>query len=315
MNDFAEQLITKIKTDKVTPWPRWVFTVRTCALWFFGGAALLLAATSCATIIHVIRINDWDVYRELADNLASFVITTIPYAWFIILSVLLASGYVLFVRTPRGYRYRLITVTMSGLIVSSLLGSVMYAAGVGEQVDEYIRTNAPTYHAMLNPHSKTWQQPHNGRLAGDVVEIAEKSVVVRDERGVEWQIESDEKTTSTVSFTAEQETPHRLRVIGTMINSSTFKAKKIFGDVIPKHAAYKPIVRREKPNKEQEIKPEVKKDSEKKSDDTNEKKETLKIKITSQTSTSTATSSTSTTKKRNRRWYFREDIKDLFEKK
>jgi hypothetical protein len=48
---------------------------------------------------------------------------------------------------------------------------------------------------MLNPHSKTWQQPHNGRLAGDVVEIAEKSVVVRDERGVEWQVESDEKTT------------------------------------------------------------------------------------------------------------------------
>lgn len=310
MNDFAEQLITKIKTDKVMPWPRWLFALRTGVLWFLGGASILLAATACATIIHIVRINDWDIYRELADSLAGFVITTIPYAWLIILTVLLASGYLLFVRTAHGYRYRLITVTVGGLIISSLFGSVMYAAGVGEQVDEYIRTNAPTYHTALNPHSKTWQQPRNGRLAGDVVEITEKSVIVRDERGVAWRVESDEKTTSTVSFASEQETPHRLRVIGTMINSSTFKAKKIFGDVVSKHAVYKPILRRPKQNKA----PETKKDSEKKTSNKDEKKKTIKNKIIPQVPTST-TLSTSTTKKRNHRWYFRRDTKDDFERK
>lgn len=230
MTDFAEQLIMTLKKKKIAPVPRWIFVVRNAIVWALGMFMLILSAIAIATIFYLIRTNDWDIYEELASSLASFVVTTIPYAWLFILAIFISCVYLLFVHTPHGYRYRLVAVTGSGLVVSSLLGSIMYAAGVGERIDEYVRTNAPRYHTLLSPHSRTWEQPARGRIAGNVLEHNEKNFKIQDEEGTVWTIENSPGMDVHFDTSPGKPMPERVRILGSMSTSSTFKARMVLAD-------------------------------------------------------------------------------------
>ena len=227
MTDLAEKIILNLKQNNITPIPRWKFLLKNGCVW--GGALLftLGSATGIATSIHIIRSNDWDIYQEVYENFERFAITTIPYAWIGIVMILIGICYTLFIRTRHGYRYRLVAVTSGGLIVSSILGSILYAAGVGSYVDEYVREKAPSYHLVLNPHARTWYRPEQGFIGGNVVEKHDNVLSILDERGELWQVELNVTSSSIPASIEERD---RIRIIGTMIGKNRFSAHKIADD-------------------------------------------------------------------------------------
>lgn len=314
MKDFAEQFMTTIKKDHITPVPRWVFVLRNGLVWLLGALMIALSATAIATILYLVRTNDWDIYKELASSLTSFVVTTIPYAWFVILGILMLSAYLLFIRTPHGYRYRLVAVTASGIVVSSLLGSIMYAAGVGERVDEYVRKKAPTYHAILSPHSRVWQEPKLGRIAGDVVELNEKNLKIKDEQGTIWTVENSAETTTTLDLTSEKDMPRRVRVFGTLSNSTTFKARKILAETAQKHTKASSKIKFKKNSELEQSTPKNEQSEDVlKKDGDNKKIPATTIK--EMTTSSPDATSSSSPKERNENFPWRKKIKEILDKK
>lgn len=313
MKDFAQQFIATVKKERITPLPRWIFIVRRFSLWTLGAIAIAGCATAVATILHLLRTNDWDVYEELADSLSGFVITTIPYAWLVILALMLGIAYLVFTRTPHGYRYRLAAITGSGLVISSLLGSVMYAAGIGERVDEYVRCEAPVVHAILSPHAKTWQQPEKGQLAGDVIASTSSSLSVKDERGIVWTVETAEATTASEVTAARL--PNRVRLLGSISGSTTFKARRVLGDpVVKKPALKKNISAKKEPKQPVQEKPrqrDEKPDKEKGGKKTDETPTTSQKNIVIPASPA---KTTSTTRVRLKRHSWREEIKDIIQR-
>ncbi len=241
MQDFAENLIKIIKKDNIKPLPRWFFVIKNACFYLSVVVGIALSSIAVATITHVLASNDWDIYHELVFNVSDYILTTIPYAWSAIAISFLLSAYFLFRRTRNGYRYRFASVLGTGILASSLLGSALYAAGVGEQVDEYIRNNSPVYHRILNPQVKLWQQPEAGRLAGDVVEIRDDSITVRDESGFLWQIENALPDQNTLSLFSSTNTPHRIKILGEKNGQNIFKARIISIDKISKNTKKLPV--------------------------------------------------------------------------
>ena len=221
---FAARILARIKTNKISPKPRWQFLLKNYVIWLAGILSLVIGAAAVSVLIYLFRHNNWDIYDQTHKSLWEFFLLTLPYFWFIFLGFFVFVVYYNLKHTKHGYRYPLYAIVLISVVFSFILGSGFFLIGWGEKIDNVLGRQAPFYGQVLNRQLTFWFNPAEGRLAGVVVDLRDnKSFYLVDPTGDNWEI----------FYRADRQSPEFLKIgepvnlIGQIIEDNKFQAEII----------------------------------------------------------------------------------------
>lgn len=223
--NFDQEILKKIKEEKITPKPKWQFLLKEYTVWGVGVFSLLIGALAFSVIIYMFINNDWGIYHEMDKSFLDFIVLTLPYFWLIFLGLFILLLNYNVRHTKKGYRYSLPIILMSSVTLSAALGVLFFEMGIGRGIDDILGERMPLYGKVINPSIDFWSQPEQGRLAGMVVEVFDDNIRIYDLQRHKWNVDSKD---AEIMPMVEIRIGRPLRMTGNIIEDSNFKADKIF---------------------------------------------------------------------------------------
>jgi len=191
MSDLALKTLSRLETEHLKPRPRWHFLLKNYVLWGVGIFSLLLGSVAVATIIFMLTDHEWEVYEYLDRTWWQHVLISLPYFWLIVLAGLTVLTFYNFKHTRYGYRYMSYLVTLGSIIISLLLGLVLYWRGLGATLDNLLSNQLPLYNKLVYTKQDVWQNPEHGLLGGYIIELIDgNNFLLRDFANNWWQVYS-----------------------------------------------------------------------------------------------------------------------------
>jgi hypothetical protein len=188
-NNFDQELIAKIKEEKIAPKPRWHFLLKNYVVWIIGSLALLIGAASVSVMFHLFRYNNFSMLTAGDKSFGKFFLLTLPYFWIIFLGLFIFVVYYNFKHTKKGYFYSLPLIVFISISVSLLLGLLFHGLGLGRTIDDILGRQVPFYGKVFNRQLDFWFAPEEGRLTGVVVGADDDAVFyLLDPAGEGWQV-------------------------------------------------------------------------------------------------------------------------------
>jgi hypothetical protein len=189
----AQRVLERIKDERLVPRPRWEFIAKNYFFWVLGALAAVLGALSfSATLFELQNLQniDWRLSVATHPNFFSFFLAAAPLLWLVALVLASLWVYLNVRHTKYGYRYSLIVLALGAVLTSLVLGSVLYAVGVGGPIEESIGDRSPFYRPILAKERSWWSAPTQGLLGGQVVSVSSStaSFVLRDFNGQVWNV-------------------------------------------------------------------------------------------------------------------------------
>ncbi len=191
--NFGEELLHKIKDEKLQPKPRWQFLLKDYVVWVVGILSLLMGAVAMSLIFYMSRYEDLSVYNRAGGQLWEILFLIVPFFWVICLALFIFVVLYNVKHTKKGYRYPLPIILSIIIGASVILGGAFYAVGFGEKIDDELGKRAPLYDRVINPRVDFWSRPEKGRLMGMIVsKINDNEYVLVDRERGEWYIMTTE---------------------------------------------------------------------------------------------------------------------------
>lgn len=182
--DHAQELLARIRADKIRPVPRWrVRLARAGVVALFAGTVLsgTLSVAVAIQELHAHAGRGWMFRRVVAD--------WAPLLWSATFLLFLWAGVRLFRELPRGWRVRPWHVALGIGIVSVAGGWAIERTDGLMAVHHAAVRLVPSYReAWRDKTLRTWHQPDAGRISGrwSVADDSARSLLDMD--GVPWKI-------------------------------------------------------------------------------------------------------------------------------
>ncbi len=190
----AKRVLERIKDEGLSPRPRWEFMFKNYAFWTLGAVAVALGALAFAAALFELENADWRLYVATHTDFTTFFLSAAPFLWVVALGLFVLLGYANIRRTKRGYRYPLAVIACGAVLTSIALGSGLYAAGFGSEIEEALGDHPPFYRPILVEERSWWVAPEKGLLGGTVVSLASSSdaFMLKDFSGTLWTVDTDD---------------------------------------------------------------------------------------------------------------------------
>jgi hypothetical protein len=226
----ATSVLKRIKTEQVTPRPRYTFVVREYAVWLLWVLTVLLGAAALAVLFYVGMNATYALYEVTHQNFLTFLFAVLPYVWLILLTLMAYLAVYGLRHTKRGYRYSAIELVGSSLLLSLAGGLFFHYVGFGHMLDQTLGRQIAQYMSMEKMELKMWQMPASGRLVGMVAprpETMSRDSILQfaDKDGVSWTLSSTELTDYEMELLLTKE---RVRLLGTSTAPTVFHICAVF---------------------------------------------------------------------------------------
>lgn len=208
----ADEVLKKLESEKVTPIGRWHFVLRNNSFWALWGLSVLIGACATAATIFVFLNAGWQYEALTHDSFMQFFFDVMPLFWLVSFGLMVLFGYYNVRHTTRGYRFSFYLVVIASVVASFLGGTVLYALGIGKDIDD-LRRPLPFSTSLVMKEEGRWNDIEKGLLAGEVLPFApgDDIVIVKLFSGVSQTVslkELDDRSRSIVQ-------PHaQVRIIG-----------------------------------------------------------------------------------------------------
>lgn len=209
--NITDRVLAHLAQEEIHPLPRWIFRLRAAAFWAVWTVAALLGALVVSVALFRLFSAGWAFRAATHDSSARFFFQAMPLAWLAVFLLVVCAAYRLFRQTPHGYRYSFYGAVGSSVVVSVVLGGVLYAQGAGKRADEFAGRAVPFYEPLERQQRHLWVNPPRGLLAGDVVSANQVTIIVHDFTGDDWTV--DGAALTTYEFAVAQP-GMRVRVLG-----------------------------------------------------------------------------------------------------
>ncbi|MFZ4631628.1 MAG: hypothetical protein ACOYL8_00280 [Patescibacteria group bacterium] len=222
---FESKLLAKIKECKICPKPRWQFLLKDYTVWLAGILSLIIGSAAISVMIYLFKFNDWEIYEQTKKSFLEFFILTLPYFWFVFLGIFVLIISYNLKHTKSGYRYTTFYVIGASVILSIILGTIFFFAGLGEKLDNILGSQAPFYDQVINRHVDFWSKPSEGRLSGVVIGIDDGGkFILIDRGGEEWLVNTEKSQPFTKEIIIISQP---IRLLGEETDDHEFSAVKI----------------------------------------------------------------------------------------
>jgi heme/copper-type cytochrome/quinol oxidase subunit 2 len=188
---FTEEVIKKIKEEKISPKPRWLFFLKNNIIWIMGMLSVIFGAVSFSLIIYLFEAGETLTTGNFGGSFWEIFLTIIPIFWLFFLGLFIFLAYLNLRKTKKGYKYSTSMIFFSSIFISMILGTMLYMFGVGQKFDDLLgrRVHPFFYRNFMNPHINFWSNPEEGRLSGIISEIKnDNSVILVDADFKEWKV-------------------------------------------------------------------------------------------------------------------------------
>lgn len=217
-----DQIMGKIKEEKITPKPRWIFLINNYLTWISGIMFLSLGALAFSLIKYFSRQEEWEDYQHIGRGHFEFLFFAVPLILIILLAISIYLVYFNFKHTKTGYRYSILSILSIAILSNIILGFIFSFFRMDRRMDDMLGKNAPFYSEVFNPHIRFWSDPDNGRIAGMITnEIEENKFNLITKDQTEWII-----LTQDMQNKDQLKINYPARLIGQKISDNEFKAEE-----------------------------------------------------------------------------------------
>ena len=190
MSQVSKSILNKIKKEKIKPTPKWVFLLKNSFVWGLFGISVLFGSLAIGMIFFQVRDAGWDIYSQMDEGLAEFVLLALPYFWVLLMIGFITLAYYHFRHTKTGYRYNVFAIIGLSLLISLVLGSTLYASGFSERIENFFQ-EIPHYEKLQVGKRILWQRPDQGLLAGTIIRIQDDKIfLLQDFKQRPWKVDA-----------------------------------------------------------------------------------------------------------------------------
>lgn len=221
MSRLSESVAQSIKQQQLKPIPRWRLLLESRFVWGLVLLSIIIGAVAVAILLHQILIPIDDMTKRPVGELLS----QIPLFWIVVLLLFAYVAYHNFIHTEEGYRWKTVQILIGTIIVSVLLGSVLFTVGIGRKVNDFMVAFVPGYTRYGDLRGRGWMNPAEGRLVGIALGgvNADKEFRLEDPAGKIWLIRLSEP----ISDIGDINKGLSLRIYGKIESESVFIAYEI----------------------------------------------------------------------------------------
>ena len=224
MGKVSKNVLAKIKKTGIKPIPKWQFMLKNSFVWGLFVVNLILGAIGFAAVIYLLVNNDavWDF--SLTTNIFQWILLAVPLAWIALTLFFLFVAYYNFKNTEDGYRTSVWSKLLINIGIAVLLGLILYTSGFSARMNRLLSDNIPFYSHSLDVREEVWMRPEEGLLSGDILNVNEKVIQLKDLEGNEWSIGYED---ATVKYRVVLDVGARIKILGNVVSENVFEASEI----------------------------------------------------------------------------------------
>lgn len=189
-NTISDSILSKITREEITPKSAWFFKLKNLSIWILAGFTNFIGALAISSIMFRI-VNIPRLTPPILPSKVGFYITVLralPFIWLILFVLCSYLLYKEITYTRKGYKYQFWFVTLISLLVSTMLGSVLYVSGSVYHIDSFVSDTVYIQPRIENLQRQNWFFPSEGFLIGRVTEISGDTFTVTDPKNVVWVV-------------------------------------------------------------------------------------------------------------------------------
>ena len=202
-----------------------MFLAKDYSIWTLFVLAVIIGGLAFAVILFLLTDNDWDIYKQLDKSFGEYLLLSLPYFWIIFLGFFSAAAFYNYKHTKKGYRRSPHLIVGASILVSVIVGTVFFYAGLGSRIENVFADNFPYYENFTQRRVDVWNNPERGLLSGTITEAGDKdNFVLEDFEGKVWEIQASGTFWGGRVIFQEGE---QIKIIGEKKSNSIFSAQQI----------------------------------------------------------------------------------------
>jgi ABC-type multidrug transport system fused ATPase/permease subunit len=195
--DFKNDLINKIKKDKIKPISKNFFIAKNILIYLFLWFSILIWALSIAIVFWYLFEADWFLSHKI--GLLKVTTTFLPIFWLIFLFFSSVLSYYNFKQTEKWYKFYLWQIILSNILISFVVWILFYFSWFSQKVEDKIQNNISNYREIfvwdkISRMKKIWQDEEKWLLLWVIIKIKNNIIKLKDTNNKSWDIKILEKT-------------------------------------------------------------------------------------------------------------------------
>jgi len=216
MQKLSEKILAKIKSENISPREKWIFLVKNYGIWVLAILGIVLAGVFVGNIISDLHSAEWDIMHRFPGGKPNFLFHTIPFLWLFGIASAFTFTFFLLRKTKHGYRFGILAISGTILIVSSIAGVALLSTPLPPKFREFRMQNFPP-----SFEASEWNNPSEGFLFGEILEVGEKILILNAFDESIWEVDVSEARIPPLLKLKEK---LKVRVIGKQIRDGKFRA-------------------------------------------------------------------------------------------
>jgi hypothetical protein len=191
MNNVKKSVLNKIENEHIKPIPKWQFVLRHIVLW----AVVFITVILGGIAFSILFVNLYSIHWGYAPKIGGRFIFLLPYIWFLLVALTVYLASKAYENTKKGYKHKHWIIAMVTILISVLLGAILFQVKAGEKIERNLREFIPPYAKLQQIREKVWQAPEKGLLPGKIVKRNSAALIILDDlTGKKWKVDiSDAK--------------------------------------------------------------------------------------------------------------------------
>lgn len=145
MTDIKYNILSKIKSGELSQKSRWYFLTRDYFFWAITAIAVVTGSLASASLLHQLLVNQIPFISQMRDNpdIITTLFLNLPFFWIALFCLLVITAWYNYRHTSGGHRHYNSLIVASVVVVSMSLGTLLFAAGLGKEIDQGTRERVP----------------------------------------------------------------------------------------------------------------------------------------------------------------------------
>jgi hypothetical protein len=215
----SEDIMRRIDDEQIAPRAKVFFVLRNTVLWILALVSVLVGALVMSAVFFSLFNADHFIFTKLGYGTGSYLLAALPLVWLVTLSLFGLSAIYEVRHTKRGYRYPIWQLLTGLVIISLVLGYILFSMGFAHIIDQKAARYLPYYESVENRMEEMWNHPEKGLLTGVVLGTTTAGFALEDVAGTIWDIQGESLE---VEDEARLQLGQSVRIVGTQTGTSTF---------------------------------------------------------------------------------------------
>lgn len=219
----SQKLLEKIQSEKIPQRSRRLFILKNIFFWTLFAFSIIIGGLSFSVILFAFSQTDFDLLSQIADSRIELFLGLLPFFWILSCVAFLLISIFGIRHTKTGYRYSPLLVFSSSIVLSIVLGTILFFSGGAERMERIFSETVPVYKSLEERKISRWSRPEDGFLSGIIIK-KDETIIIEDWNGKKWEVDFKN---AIIKGRISLEKNEKIKMIGEISNDNIFIATQI----------------------------------------------------------------------------------------